>query len=223
MTAPGPAVSLWGHDISGATANRPTNLEPGMEFFDTTLNQLLVWNGTAFQGAGALGSGAAGQTVNLALMHGRNVDGTVLDATGGAGKHKIQSTPGTSESLQGEAAQNNTKTDNSQFEVALPASYVPGANLTVTINAQRNVSAGTTLTTTVVPLVYRLANDGTSGANLVTTAAAAVTGTATDFAFTATGTTLNPGDRVVVKLTSVATEGGNTGTVQNQINSVRLS
>lgn len=33
-------TSIWGHDISGPTANRPTNMEPGMTYMDTTLNVL---------------------------------------------------------------------------------------------------------------------------------------------------------------------------------------
>lgn len=38
-----------GHDISGPTAARPTNVEPGQRFFDTTTGESLVWNGTAWQ------------------------------------------------------------------------------------------------------------------------------------------------------------------------------
>lgn len=37
-----------GHDVSGTTAQRPTNGEIGQRFFDTTLGVMLVWNGTAW-------------------------------------------------------------------------------------------------------------------------------------------------------------------------------
>lgn len=45
-------LSRDGHDISGTTANRPTNVEPGMTYFDTDTNQMLVYNGTAWEDAG---------------------------------------------------------------------------------------------------------------------------------------------------------------------------
>jgi len=54
-----------GHDMSGPTANRPTNAEIGQPFFDTTLNVLLIWNGTIWDPAGnemAFGTVAAAGT-----------------------------------------------------------------------------------------------------------------------------------------------------------------
>ena len=41
-----------GHDMSGPTANRPTNADIGQPFFDTTLGVLLVWNGTIWDPIG---------------------------------------------------------------------------------------------------------------------------------------------------------------------------
>lgn len=41
-----------GHDMSGPTANRPTNAEVGQPFFDTTLKILLIWNGTIWDPTG---------------------------------------------------------------------------------------------------------------------------------------------------------------------------
>lgn len=38
-----------GHDISGTTAQRPTNADVGQRYFDTTLNELLTWNGSAWK------------------------------------------------------------------------------------------------------------------------------------------------------------------------------
>ena len=35
-----------GHDCSGTTAQRPTNAEIGTRYFDTTIGQLLTWDGT---------------------------------------------------------------------------------------------------------------------------------------------------------------------------------
>lgn len=43
---------LHGHDMSGTTALRPTNVEAGQTYFDTTLGQLLVYDGAAWTPAG---------------------------------------------------------------------------------------------------------------------------------------------------------------------------
>lgn len=45
-------TSPYGHDMSGTTANRPTNCEPGMTYYDTTLSVLLVWSGAAWDPIG---------------------------------------------------------------------------------------------------------------------------------------------------------------------------
>lgn len=42
----GTVVSRDGHDISGPTSARPTNAEPGMTFYDTTVEQLYAANST---------------------------------------------------------------------------------------------------------------------------------------------------------------------------------
>lgn len=41
-----------GLDISGATAARPANAEPGQPFLDTTTKEALVWDGTAWRAPG---------------------------------------------------------------------------------------------------------------------------------------------------------------------------
>lgn len=50
---PAPIVE-HGHDISGTTAQRPANPDVGQRFFDTTLGQLLVYDGTAWSPAGGI-------------------------------------------------------------------------------------------------------------------------------------------------------------------------
>ena len=45
-------TSIDGHDRSGTTANRPTNMEVGMTFYDETTGELLVHDGTSLKPAG---------------------------------------------------------------------------------------------------------------------------------------------------------------------------
>lgn len=184
----------------------------GMEVYTATGSQLTS------QTPQAMG------TRRLALVSGRNPDFTVLDGTGGAGLFSLEGTVGTDGYLLGEASQNTTKTDKVIFEVVLPPEYTAAANLSLLVNIQRVVAAGTSLTTTIDAEVWRIADDGTAGSDLCATSAITYTNTAAaDKTFTITGTTLSPGDRIVVQLTAVATEGGDAGTVKAQINSVRLA
>ena len=170
------------------------------------------------------GTGLGGATNTLILSEGKNANGSVLVASGaGAGNFLIASTAGTSLALTGEAAQNTTKTDIVLFETKVPANFGGASTLTVTVNALYVLASGTTLTSTILAAVYPIANDGTQSANLVTTTAQALTAAAADYAFTFTSTSLTGGQRLLVKLTSVATEGGNTGTITNSVGSVRIS
>ncbi len=75
-----------GHDISGTTAQRPTNADINCRFFDTTLGVMLVWNGTAWvtangQVAVAPGNGAAAASGNVASEQQGVVHQTLLTLT----------------------------------------------------------------------------------------------------------------------------------------------
>lgn len=167
---------------------------------------------------------ASASPVRVPLFDFRNNDYTVTDTTGGAGKFSLEGAVGTATFLQGEAAQNNTKTDIVLAEVVLPPDYIAAQDVTLTVNVQRVVAAGTTLTTKIDASAYLMADDGTAGADICATAEITFTETTgTDEAFTITGTTLTPGCRLLVKLTGTATEADNAGTVLVQINSVRVS
>ena len=80
-------VSENGHDISGTTANRPTNAEPGMTYFDTDIGVLLAcnedgdWVDPSGQVTSDIGNGAAaGSGVSASEQAGR-VHTTVLTLT----------------------------------------------------------------------------------------------------------------------------------------------
>jgi hypothetical protein len=175
---------------------------------------------------GLIASGGNGLSVarRVGLTTVKNADGTNLAAAASAAKFGLGVTIGTSELLSSEAAQNNTKTDTGIFEFVLPPEYIAAQNVTLTVNVQRVVAGGTTLTTSINAHIYKMADAGTMGADIGPNAAVVFTATvATDETFTITGTTLNPGDRLFISVVAIATEGGNTGTVVTQVNSIRLS
>ncbi len=76
----------FGHDISGPTSHRPTNVETGQRYFDTTLGVQLVWNGTIWDPVGnemavtTVAAAGSGQSTGGALVEGFNIitgaDGT---------------------------------------------------------------------------------------------------------------------------------------------------
>lgn len=158
----------------------------------------------------------------LPLMHGRNSDGSAIAAAASAGKFGLTVTLGTGTFLVSEAANSNTKTDIALFEHVLPRGYVAGKNITLTANVQYVLGGGTVGTHTVNANAYRTANDGTQGVDLINVSAATVPAVATDVVFTIAGATLNPGDRLVLKVTEVIQDTG-ASNITAQINGVRLS
>lgn len=48
-----PGYVEHGLPTAGTTAQRPANAEAGFRYFDTTLSQTIIWNGTAWQNAAA--------------------------------------------------------------------------------------------------------------------------------------------------------------------------
>lgn len=159
--------------------------------------------------------------VSLPLMQGRTVAGAVLAAAAAAGVFGFNSTPGTVLTLLGESAQNNTKTDVVMYEFQLPANYVAGEDLTVTINAGFSGS-GTAGTKTVDASVYVIADTGAQGADLVSTNAQTIASTAADYAFVVNGDTLAPGARVLIRVTVVLQETGNANPLVAAIGSIRV-
>lgn len=159
----------------------------------------------------------------LKLLDVRNTDGSTLAAAASAGKFGCSITLGTSFALVGEVSNNNTKTDDAIIEYVLPATYIAGQNLTVTVNAAITTAGSPTYAAkTVQVLAYRTASDGSQGADIGPGSASAITIAGADVTFTVTGTTLNPGDKLVLKLETVLHDTGavNCNTV---INSVRVS
>jgi hypothetical protein len=158
----------------------------------------------------------------LTLLHARNSDGSVLAAAAAAGKFGVSITLGTSSFLITEAANSSTKTDTALFDTVLPRSYIAGQNVTITANVNYLLGSGTIGTHTVTFHAYRVAKDGTQAADMVATAAASVPAAAADVTAVITGTTLLPGDRVLITAVMVIQDTG-ASNITGQLNSLRLS
>ncbi len=165
------------------------------------------------------GTGTFGDRLNL--TSGRTATGLVLDATGGAGLFKIAMTPATSLKLAGETANSNTKTDTVYFEYTLPKTYVAAAALSVIVNANIVIGAGTAGTKTCTVLAYEIATDGSAGSNLGPVAQN-LGNTAADLTFALTATTLSPGDKLLIGIT-IALQETAASNINANINSVRLA
>jgi hypothetical protein len=159
--------------------------------------------------------------ISLPFTGFRNTDGSALAAAASAGKFGFAITLATSFALTGEAANNNTKTDDAIFDFVLPPWYVAGSNLTVTVNAKLTGS-GTPGTKTAQIFAYRTAKAGTQGADIGPGTTAAITAAGADITFAVAGATLSPGDRIVFKLEVVLQETASTN-LTALVNSVRVS
>lgn len=135
-------VSRDGHDISGTTANRPTNAEPGMTYFDTTLQQLLVLNsaGTWQDVADASNptiNGAAG-TTGTGTTAGTAGGAVTLTAGAGGAKTGTGAAAGGAGGAIAETAGNGGNTASSGSNAA-----GAGGGVTLTAGTGGNATAGT--------------------------------------------------------------------------------
>jgi hypothetical protein len=197
----------------------------GTQYFPNAAGQITVTSpldAKAFQSIGFTTIVPGSTPTRLALVTATNANGSVLVASSAAaGNFLIAVTPGTSEALTGEAATGATKTDAALVEMVLPATYVAGNNLTITVNANYSGS-GVAGTATVAAAAYAVADAGTQSATLVTTAAQAITTTNAAYAFTVNGATLTAGMRLMVKLTTVMQETGGTSSLTAQITAASI-
>ena len=148
----------------------------------------------------------------------RNDDGTVMDATGGAGLFSLSCGGfGTGTVVvAGEAASGNSKTDTLQFEFIVPPEYVASGDVRLVVTATETVGAATTATT-LSGEVYESDGEGAVGADIlaswdatdVTMGYATFTGTITDAGLVA-------GDRLILFVRIVTNDtSGSVGTVAN--------
>jgi hypothetical protein len=166
--------------------------------------------------------GAGGTTRRVKLSDVKTVAGVPVTAAAQANIFGLTFTPGTAEYLVSEAANSNTKTDVAAFEVILSDTYVAGTALNVIANANYVIGAGTLTTKTLAVAAYLVHDDDTESSTLETTAAQTITGSAADYTYAVTGTTLTPGARLVLTLTMALTETAGSN-VTGRVNSVRLS
>lgn len=204
----GKELQVSSYSVTGGTMYVSTVREGGSDL--TGVAQSFVAN-----------TGAQGVR-RLPLTGARTVAGVMPTVAAQANIFGIVFTPGTAEYLVSEAANNNTKTDVIAFEHVLSDTYAAGTALSVIANAHFVIGSGTLTTKTLACAVYRCADDDTEAATIETTSAVTLTGSAADYTFAVTGTTLNPGDRIVITLTMVLTETA-ASNVTGRINSVRLT
>jgi hypothetical protein len=149
------------------------------------------------------------------LQQMRNIDGTVMDATGGAGLFSIANGGfgvGTLV-LDSEEVQNNTKNDYLCFEFAIPPEYVADDDVVVAVDIIADDSGAANLSTATLEIeAYELADNGTVGANLAAGGAQDLTGSDAYQTITSaiTDTGLVAGDKLMVMMHLQLIEDANT-------------
>lgn len=110
--------------------------------------------------------------------------------------------------ILGASASATTKSHNAGVNVALPADYVPGTDVTFRIRLKTAVAAQLSAT---IDLVAKLLGDAGLGSDICATAAQNTNGTTTtltDFDFTITGTTLVAGSVLNLVITDAIDDTG---------------
>lgn len=155
----------------------------------------------------------------LPLIDGRSDVGLVMTGSAGTptGALGIARTAGTSLDLVGEATSSSAKTNKVIWEFDLPATYVPGANVPVIVNANYTGSGTVTAVSTTMTAQLYTETNGVEAA-VTTSAAQQITGTAANYTFSVTGTNLVPGQHVMLELVMLVTTSA--GAATGQINSV---
>jgi len=184
----------------------------------TTLGAMAAAIGTAARGSNGLPTAGIQQH----LTDVTNATGIRPTATAGTTNYGLTYAAATGASLVSINANNSSIAPVCSFEFTIPASYVAGQNITLSVNQNYNLGSGTVTTKTLTAAAYLQSAAGTSGSNLIATAAQTLTATATTLTFTITGTTLTAGARILVLLTVALTETA-TQNVNFQINSIWLS
>jgi hypothetical protein len=161
--------------------------------------------------------------IDLPIVNARNSNLTPVDATGTTGRWRFAITIGSAAYINSEPATGATTTSTAIWEVVLPANYIPGRDLTIVVNSLHAGSGVVGATRTIDVSLYRMASDGTSGTDLVSTTAQSITTSAADYSFTAAGATLAPGDRIQIVVIGAIQETGGTNSRQARINSLRIA
>lgn len=170
---------------------------------------------------GSSGLAASGLIAQqLPLTDAMTAAGVFLTASAGAGVFGVSLTPGTSVALASEAASANTKTDTAVFEYVLPGNYIAGQNVTVTVNTN-SAGAGTPTTQTVQAKAFKVADDGTQGADLIGASAATITSSKAAYTFTIPGTGLVAGTHLMIEVIAVIANASSSNTIN--VNSVKVS
>jgi hypothetical protein len=162
---------------------------------------------------------AAGGLVRyLKLTDAKSDLGVPLTGTPGspAGAPGISRVAGASLLLTGETTSSNAKTDKALFEFDLPDSYVAGAAIPVTVNANYEGAGTVTAANTTIAVAAYTEIDGVEAA-LPVTAAQQMGASPGDLTFTITGAGLQPGSHLSLELTMLVTSssGSNTGVVNS--------
>lgn len=213
-------TSLWGTTLQTGIANYSVSADDGSVTVDSSLVADLLDAGFALPGTSVQGGNGLTAT-QLGLLSAFCQDGAPLAAAAAAGDFGVTCTPGTVLQLISEAANNNTKTDKALWEVVLPDSYIPGEDVTLTFHAEIN-GAGTSNNSTIDASAYLQADDGTGTVDLVATAAQVITTSDAAYAFVVTGTSLSPGDKLLVVATMAVIESASSN-ITGVISSAKLS
>ncbi len=159
-----------------------------------------------------------GVVINKGILHIKNLAGTTMAASAGAGVFGLSTTATFGSpaqlSLVTEAANNNTKTDSCEFECVLPPDYVAGSAISVNVGQAITIGGGTLSVKTLTVDAFKMAADGTAGSNLGP-AGQNLTTSNTTLVYAITPTGLVAGDKLLIQMQTVLTETASSNVTAN--------
>lgn len=172
----------------------------------------------------------ASQPLTIPLVHWRDEDGAPLTpGTPSAGDFAIVLGgwgAGTAV-LEGEAANNNTKTSTMTTTWAVPQNFekstYTGAAKALSLVIPARVSVGAATSATLDVQVYKSDADGTVGSDLYTGAALDINSTSwANQTFSLVATNLEPGDELIVIVRAIVNDAGGTADAKAQIGQTKM-
>lgn len=101
-----PITAEHGHDMSGTTAQRPTNAEHGATFYDTSFNNLFWWNGFCWEAHGGPGTNLLYDdflgdvlAAEWSASQGSDAEGAIAAIVAGAQSGEVKLTAGDSNDI----------------------------------------------------------------------------------------------------------------------------
>lgn len=204
-------TTLTAASNSGATT---TNINTAAQAGARTYTVPDAGGSANFMLSAATLSATTGLTSTTVPMTGmRTATGLMMTASASSTNYGITYTPGTTAILAGTATSSSSTSNVAACDVVLPATYIAGTNITLSVGCYYTNSSSTASVHTMAAAAYLNTAAGLQGSTLIATSAQTVPITTSALqTFTITGATLVPGSYLTLTFSLAMTNGAGAST-----------